>query len=50
MAKLIVVGTLPVVVIGLLFGRRLKETFYNPSAIAWVAIVFAMLMAASEWW
>jgi undecaprenyl-diphosphatase len=28
----------------------LKETFYNPTAIAWVSIVFALLLAAAEWW
>ncbi len=42
MVKLIVVGTVPVVVIGWLCGRWLKETFYNQWAIAWVAIVFAL--------
>src|SRR5262249_32810682 len=41
---------LTVVVVGLLFARWLKETFYNPTAIAWVAIVFALVMAAAEWW
>jgi undecaprenyl-diphosphatase len=30
--------------------RWLKDTFYNPQAIAWVAITFALLMAAAEWW
>jgi undecaprenyl-diphosphatase len=50
MAKQIIVGTIPVVIIGLLFSRRLKDTFYNPQAIAWVAITFALLMAAAEWW
>src|ERR1043166_1299079 len=49
-ARLIVVGTLPVVVIGLLLHRRLKETFYNPQAIAWVAVTFALMMGLSEWW
>ncbi len=49
-AKQIIVGTIPVVVVGLLWHRWLKETFYNPHSIAWVAILFALLMAASEWW
>jgi undecaprenyl-diphosphatase len=49
-AKQIIVGTIPVVIVGLLFAKRLKETFYNPQSIAWVAITFAVLMAASEWW
>lgn len=49
-AKQIIVGTIPVVIIGLLFSKRLKETFYNPQSIAWVAISFALLMAAAEWW
>lgn len=50
MVKLIVVGTAPVVVVGLLLGKRLKEAFYNPQAIAYVSITFALLMAAAEWW
>ena len=49
MAKQIIVGTLPVVIVGLFFSRWLKDTFYNPQAIAWVAIGFALLMAAAEW-
>ena len=50
MARQIIVGTIPVVIVGVLFARPLKETFYNPQAIAWVAIAFAILMAAAEWW
>ena len=50
MAWLIVIGTLPVVVIGLLLKKWLKETFYNPTSIAWVSIVFALLLALAEWW
>ncbi len=50
LAKQIIVGTIPVVIIGLLFSKWLKENFYNPFAIAWAAIGFAILMAASEWW
>jgi undecaprenyl-diphosphatase len=49
-ARLIIVGTVPVVVVGLFLQRWLKENFYNPEAIAWVAIAFALLMAAGEWW
>ena len=50
MAKQIIVGTIPVVVVGLFGARWLKKTFYNPQAIAWVAIAFALLMAVAEWW
>src|SRR5262245_25710721 len=49
-AKMIIVGTLPAGLAGLVLHKWLKETFYNPQAIAWVAIVFALLMAAAEWW
>lgn len=47
---LIVLGTVPAVVVGVLFKKQLKETFFNPPAIAVVSIVFALLMLASEWW
>lgn len=50
LVKLIVVGTIPVVVIGLLLKKWLKAQFYNPPAIAVVAIVFAALLAAAEWY
>jgi undecaprenyl-diphosphatase len=50
MVKLIVVGTIPVVLVGGLFAKRLKEMFYNPTAIAWVTIIFALLLAISELW
>jgi undecaprenyl-diphosphatase len=48
--RLIVVGTIPAGVAGLVLKKWLKATFYNPTAIAWVAVVFALLMAAAEWW
>ena len=47
---LIVLGTVPAVVVGVLFKKQLKETFFNPQSIAVVAIVFALLMLAAEWW
>ena len=50
MAWLIVLGTIPVGVVGLLWKKRLKETFYNLESIAVVSIVFALLLAAAEWW
>ncbi|HVK15998.1 MAG TPA: undecaprenyl-diphosphatase UppP [Fimbriiglobus sp.] len=50
MAWLIVLGTVPVVVVGGLYEKWLKGHFYNLTAMAWVAIVFALLMAAAEWW
>jgi undecaprenyl-diphosphatase len=50
LAWLIVLGTVPVVIFGLLLKKWLKETFYNPTAIAWVSITFALLLAAAEWW
>jgi undecaprenyl-diphosphatase len=49
-AWLIVLGTVPVVLVGLFLKDWLKRTFYNLPAIAWVAIVFALLLAAAEWW
>ena len=50
MAWLIVLGTVPVVLVGFFFKDWLKATFFNPTSIAIVAIVFALLMAAAEWW
>lgn len=50
MALLIVVGTLPAVVVGALFKRQLKETFFTLPAVAAVATAFALLLAAGEWW
>src|SRR5262245_12980583 len=50
LAKQIIIGTIPVVIVGLLFSKKLKETFYNAHSIAWVAIIFALLMAVAEWW
>lgn len=50
LAWLILLGTIPVVLIGLLLKSWLKATFYNLTAIAVVAIVFALLLALAEWW
>ena len=47
---LIVLGTIPVVVVGFTFKKWLKATFFNAESVAVVAIVFALLMAAAEWW
>jgi undecaprenyl-diphosphatase len=47
---LIVLGTIPAVAIGLKYKKELKETFFNAKSIAVVAIVYALLMAAAEWW
>ncbi|MGL4422755.1 MAG: undecaprenyl-diphosphatase UppP [Gemmataceae bacterium] len=46
--KFILVGTIPVVAAGLLFKKKLEAEFYNPTAIAIVTIVFALLMAIAE--
>jgi undecaprenyl-diphosphatase len=50
LAWLIVLGTVPAGLAGLLLKKWLKQTFYNLWAIAVVAIVFALLMAAAELW
>ncbi len=36
--------------VGFLLKKWLKETFFHPLPIAIVAIVFALLMLAAEWW
>lgn len=50
LAWLIVLGTIPVVVIGLAFKRRIKDTFYDLPTMGVVAILFALLMLAAEVW
>ena len=47
---LIVLGTIPAVGVGFILKPWLKATFFNVPSVAVVAIVFALLMAASEWW
>jgi undecaprenyl-diphosphatase len=47
---LIVLGTVPGVVCGFAFKKDLKENFFNATSIAVVSIVYALLMAAAEWW
>ena len=49
MAWRIILGTIPAGLAGLLLKDWLKATFFHASAIAWVAIVFALLMALAEW-
>jgi undecaprenyl-diphosphatase len=47
---LIILGTIPAVVVGFTLHHWLKDTFYNLKSIAIVAIVFALMLAAAEWW
>ena len=46
----IVAGTVPVVVVGGLFKRPIKEHLYNTPFIAVAAVVFALLLLAAEMW
>lgn len=46
----IVVGTVPVVICGLLFKTQIKKFLYGTPVIAAAAIVFALLMLISEFW
>ena len=50
LAWLIVLGSVPAGVAGLTLKKWLKATFYNLPSMAVVAIVFALLMLAAEWW
>lgn len=50
LAKQIVLGTVPVVICGVLFKKTLETYFYTPLSIGIVAIVFGLLMLLSEWW
>lgn len=49
-AWLIVLGTIPALGVGFLFSKQLKQTFFNLPTVALVATVFALLLAASDWW
>ena len=49
-AWLIALGTVPAVVVGFLFKKQLKATFFNLPSVAAVATAFALLLAAAEWW
>jgi undecaprenyl-diphosphatase len=46
----IVVGTIPVVVCGVVFKKQIKEILYGTPVIAGAAIVFALLLLMSELW
>jgi undecaprenyl-diphosphatase len=47
---LVVVGSVPAALAGFFLKKWLKANFFAPAPIAVVAIVFALLMAAAEWW
>lgn len=50
LAWLIAFGSLPVVVIGVAFGKKIKDRFYDLPTMGVVAILFALLMWAAEAW
>jgi undecaprenyl-diphosphatase len=50
LAWLIVLGTVPAVVVGFTLHKQLKEHFFTLQSIAIVAIVYALLLGAAEWW
>jgi undecaprenyl-diphosphatase len=50
LAWLIIIGTIPVGLIGFLFQKQIKNKFYNTTSMAVVAILFALLMLAAEIW
>lgn len=47
---LIIVGTIPAVVVGFTLQKTLKKHFFVLQSIAIVAIVYALLLGAAEWW
>jgi undecaprenyl-diphosphatase len=50
LAWLMVIGTVPAGLVGLLFGKKIKAHFYDPLSIGVVAVAFALLMLAAEIW
>src|SRR5262249_29729059 len=47
---LIVLGTIPVVIFGLLFKKDIETTLRNLYVIALAAIIFALILMAAEYW
>jgi undecaprenyl-diphosphatase len=45
----LVVGTIPVVVIGLLFGDAIEALLYDTRAVAFIFLLSAVLFAGAEW-
>lgn len=50
LAWLMVVGTVPAGLVGVLFAKDIKRLFYDPLSIGVVSIIFALLMLAAEIW
>ena len=50
LAWLMVVGTVPAGLVGVLFSKPIKHHFYDPASIGVVSVVFALLMLAAEIW
>lgn len=50
LAWLIALGSVPVVVIGVAAGKKIKERFYDLPTMGLVAVLFALLMWAAEVW
>lgn len=50
LAKWILIGSIPAGLAGLFLKSWLKHHFYDAISIAFVSIVFALLMLAAEWW
>jgi undecaprenyl-diphosphatase len=50
LALLMVIGTVPAGVLGLKFGKDIKQHFYDPLSIGVVAIAFSLVMLAAEIW
>lgn len=48
LAWLIVLGSIPVGLIGFLFQKKIRELFYDLTSMGVVAVVFAVLMLAAE--
>jgi undecaprenyl-diphosphatase len=49
LARLIVIGTIPVVIVGALLANWLEENFRTPAVIAVTLTVGALLLFAAEW-
>ena len=50
MAYLVVLGSLPVIAVGLVLHKTIKSKLYDAQSIGIVAIIFALVMWAAELW
>src|SRR5262249_1776249 len=46
---MLIVGTVPIGVLGLLLHKKIEEQWRTPTIIAWALIILAVFLAIAEW-